>query len=180
MRKLLRGAAVALFGVFACRQVDPSGGAIDRAFGGTPRDAVPREVDERYDAFVRACAELDASAAWATMTRGLQSRVDAEARAHAAALPSESLRARFGYEGHEAGFDGTAYLHGLLVQGASGSPCPDADLWRRVDAGADGDAFIVVSERPDGLRQALRFVQDDGQWRVDAISSAVDPRSQAQ
>ena len=180
MRKLERGAALALLAVVACRQVDPSGGAIDRAFGGTPRDAVPADVDERYDAFVRACAELDASRAWAAMTRALQSRVDAEARAHAAALPAETLRARFGYVGHEAGFDGTAYLHGLLVHGAPDSPCPDADLWRRVDAGADGEAFIVVAERPDGLRQALRFVEDDHAWRVDAISSAVDPRSQAQ
>jgi hypothetical protein len=137
-------------------------------------------VDETYDAFVRACADLDASRAWATMTRGLQARIDDEARDHMAPLPAETLRTRFGYEGHEAGFDGTAYLQWLLLAGAPRSPCPDADLWRRVDAGPDGDTFIVVSERPDGLRQAVRFVEDRDAWRVDAISSPVDPRSDIQ
>jgi hypothetical protein len=180
VRKLVRGAAVAIFAVVACRQVDPSGGAIERAFGDAPRDAVPGGVDASYDAFVGACGRLDASAAWSTMTHSLQSRIDAEARDQATLLPPDALRARFGYEGHEAGFDGTAYLQGLLRAGAPGSPCPGADLWRRVDAGPDGDTFIVVAERPDGLRQAVRFAADDNAWRVDAISSPLDPRSDIQ
>jgi hypothetical protein len=180
VRKLVRGAAVAIFAVVACRQVDPSGGAIDRAFGGEPRPSVPAGVDEMYDAFVGACARRDASAAWSTMTRDLQVRIDHEARDHAAALPLAALRARFGYEGHQAGFDGTAYLQGLLRAGAPGSPCPNADLWRRIDAGPDGDTFIVVAERPDGLRQAVRFTEDADAWRVTAISSPVDPRSDIQ
>jgi hypothetical protein len=176
VRRALKGAVVLLFAAVSCRQVDPSGGAIDRAFGGAPRDAVPPGVDETYDAFVAACADHDASTAWTTMSRDLQERIDEEAREQAT---TAGLRERFGYRGHEAGFDGTAYLQALLRAGAPGSPCPDADFWRRVDAGPDGDTFIVVSERPDGLRQAVRFVASEGEaWRVDAISSPRDPRSQ--
>lgn len=178
MRKLLRVAAVAIFAIGACSQVDPSNGAIDRAFGAAPHTEIPEGVDTMHDAFVRACAARDASRAWTTMTRGLQGRIDDEAREHAAALPRTALRTRFGYEGHAAGFDGTAYLQGLLRTGGPKSPCPDAELWRRVDAGPDGDTFIVVSERADGLRQAVRFVEDGGAWHVDAISSAIDPRSE--
>ena len=196
MRRALKGAVVLLFAAVSCRQVDPSGGAIDRAFGGTPRDAVQRRPDvvlraheagdavagraeilgETYDAFVAACADHDASTAWTTMSRDLQARIDEEAREQAA---TAELGEQFGYRGHRAGFDGTAYLQALLRAGAPASPCPDADFWRRVDAGPDGDTFIVVSERPDGLRQAVRFVASEGDaWRVDAISSPRDPRSQ--
>jgi hypothetical protein len=176
VRRALKGAVVLLFAVVSCRQVDPSGGAIDRAFGETPRDAVPPGVDATYDAFVAACADLDASGAWTTMSRDLRTRIDTEAREQAA---TAGLRERFGYRGHEAGFDGTAYLQALMRAGAPDSPCPEAALWRRVDAGPDGDTFVVVSERPDGLRQGVRFVAADADaWLVDAISSPRDPRSQ--
>ena len=52
MRKLVRGAALVLLAVVACRQVDPSGGAIDRAFGGTPRDAVRSFYSSGIDSLV--------------------------------------------------------------------------------------------------------------------------------
>jgi hypothetical protein len=177
VRKAFRAAVVALIAIGSCRQVDPSGGAIDRAFGGKPRDAVPAGVDTTYDAFVAACASRDASTVWTTMTLPMQTRIDQEARDEADELDASALRERFGYEGHRAGFDGTAYLRGLLSAAAPRNPCPDADLWRRVDAGPDGATFIVVAERPDGQRQGLRFALADGAWRLDAISNPVDPRS---
>lgn len=170
--RVLQGTVLLLLGVASCREVDPTGGGLDRLFA--ERDPIPAEVDTGYDGFVAACQDRDASAAWVLMTPRMQARVDARAREEAVKYPFTGLRDRYGFSGPAAAFDGTAYLQGLMARSDEANPCPLPQLWRRIDAGADADGYVVVAERADGKRQALRFAQQDGAWRIDALST---PRS---
>lgn len=138
------------------------------------RAPIPAEVDDGYDLFLAACQTRDASAVWVLMTPSMKARVDARAREEAVRYPFAGLRERYGFAGPSAAFDGTAYLQGLMARTDEANPCPLPQLWRRIDAGAEAEGFIVVAERADGKRQALRFARDDGTWRLDALSQPRD------
>jgi len=133
-------------------------------------DETPHEVERLYDDFLTSCRHADASALWILFTPQLQAQVDERARQAREQLGAGELEARFGYRGSAVGFDGTAYLSGALRSGAATNPCPDADLWRRRQHERDGESWILVAERPDGSRQALRMRQHRGSWRIDDLS----------
>jgi len=152
--------------------VDPSAGALGRMLD-PPRASCPAGVENAYDEFVRACRSRDASQMWVGFSPRLKEEIDARARETATALSSARLVAEYGFAGHVGGFDGTAYLAGLLRRDDATSPCQDVDLWRRVDHGPEGDAWILVVERPGGGRQGLRFTPADTtmeRWWMDDLS----------
>lgn len=157
--------------------VDPSGGALGRMLDRPRTTSCPDAVENAYDDFVAACRSRDASRMWTGFSPRLRSEIDARAQEAVASLSRERLAADFGFEGHVGGFDGTAYLNGLLRRGDATSPCQDVDLWRRVDLGLDGDAWIVVVERPGGGRQGMRFTAatPSDRWWLDDLSRVHEP-----
>lgn len=164
-------------GAWACKDPapDPSGGAIERLLSATRRPAAPMPVEDTFDRFLTACRERDAQRLWTTFSVRLQTDVDAKARDVAATLHADALAEYYGTRDHVGGFDGTAYLEGVLRRGDASSPCQDVDLWRRIDTGPKGEDWIIVIERPDGGRQGIRFTRRGETWSIDDLSRVFAP-----
>jgi len=158
-----------------CERADGSDGALGRLLDRGAPPAFPDGLDRVFDGFVEGCKRRDASGIWSTFTPRLRAELDARAEETLQATAVDVLRQRYAYEGHPAGFDGSAYLAGLLHAGGERDPCHDADLWRRIDVGPEArdrndTAWVFVVEHPSGARQAFRFVEAEGAWWIDQLS----------
>lgn len=160
-------------GALTCDSVDPTHGALERRLAPELRPALPDAAAEAYERFVDACRQRDALAVWQAFSPDLRRDVDRNAQEVAATASATRLADEYGYSGHVAGFDGTAYLQGVIAAGGETSPCEHADLWRRVQAGPDGDAWIIVVERATRETQGIRLVDDGGTWRVGDLSRVI-------
>jgi hypothetical protein len=130
---------------------------------------------QAHQAAVAACRAADHERLWDLSSDRLRRSLELRA-ADKRAFSAEGLRLLYGYRGEPAGFDGKAYLKGVIQSQAAENPCLEAGRWQTTGESTRKRHRVFHVERPDRWRLELWYIEKSGRFLLDVIGDPVPPR----